>query len=70
MARGLVNPDPQNTPRQRRFDQRVAKVLNDLIRNGSIVEGDDGWEIGSGSGESVVLQLRTFNFTPRYGQWG
>lgn len=43
-----VNPDPQNTPRQRRFDQTVAAVINDLERSGALTLGPDGWEVAGG----------------------
>jgi hypothetical protein len=68
---GELSPDPQNTPRQRRFDQRVAVILNDLIRSGQLSQGSGGWELaGSPDDAGVVLATRAFNHAPRYGQFG
>lgn len=46
----FVSIDPQASPRQRRFDQRVANILNDLIRSGGLTLGAGGvWELSGGT---------------------
>lgn len=71
-ATGRVNPDPKNTPRQRRFDQKVADILNGLVDAGILSPTPGGgWTITPPpGGDGDVLSGRAFGFTPRYGQVG
>lgn len=55
-----LSPDPQNTPRQRRFDQRVAQIVNDAVRNGSLTLTDTGWQFGS---ETLLASPSGLEFT-------
>lgn len=70
MPRGPIRIDPKNTPRQRHFDQQVADILNALVMGEVIVQTPDGWGVGDVNTASNVLMMRSFNFQPRYGQWG
>lgn len=71
MTRGVVSIDPQASDRQRRFDQQVRQILNDLILAGALVLGTTGtWTITGVGDAASVLSERVFAFQPQYGMWG